>query len=124
MGASEVVARVTRQVQMNTRMDESLKEAGDAVLRQLGYTPSTAVRGLWRFAVEHQNDPTAIRAVLSGERGDGLADRLGAIAEQRKRYARCAAELGIASEAREELPAWGDLRGEWYESRLAEMGEA
>lgn len=45
MGASEVVARVTRQVQMNTRMDESLKEAGDAVLRQLGYTPSTAVRG-------------------------------------------------------------------------------
>lgn len=124
MGASEVAARATRQVQMNTRIDESLKEVGDAVLRQLGYTPSMAVRGLWRFAVEHQNDPTAIRAVLSGEHGDGLADRLGAIAEQRKRYAQCAAELGIASEAGEELTAWDDLRDEWYESRLAEMGEA
>lgn len=124
MGASEVTARATRQVQMNTRMDESLKEAGDAVLRQLGYTPSTAVRGLWRFAVEHQNDPTAIHAVLSGEHDDGVAERLGAIAEQRKRYAQCAAELGIASEAGEGLPAWDDLRDDWYESRLAKMGEA
>lgn len=124
MASSEVAARVARQVQMNTRIDGSLKEAGDAVLRQLGYTPSTAVRGLWRFAVEHQNDPATIRAVLGGERGDGAAERLGAIAEQRERYAQCVAELGIASEAHEGLPTWDDMREEWYESRLAEMGEA
>ena len=31
-----------RQIQMNTRIDARLKEAGDAVLTRLGYTPSAA----------------------------------------------------------------------------------
>ena len=42
-----------RQTQMNMRIDAELKAAGDAALAHLSYTPSAAVRGLWRFVVDH-----------------------------------------------------------------------
>lgn len=34
----------SRPVQMNVRMDRQLKDAGDAVLAQIGITPSQAVQ--------------------------------------------------------------------------------
>lgn len=123
MGAEVTVARTTRQVQMNTRIDENLKEVGDAVLRRLGYTPSAAVRGLWRFAVERQDDPAAVRAVLGGEKDDGIGERVRVLAAQRERYAQCVAELGIA-DAHEDLLPWDVLRDDWYEERLARAGGA
>ena len=35
--------------QMNTRIDRTLKSQGDEVLARFGYTPSQAIRGLYRF---------------------------------------------------------------------------
>ena len=52
-------------VQMNTRMDAGLKKQGDAVLAEMGYTPSQAVRALWRFAVNNKDRPQQIHQVLA-----------------------------------------------------------
>ena len=59
-------------VQMNTRLDAALKCEGDAVLAELGFTPSQAVRGLWRYIIRYRSDPRRIDQVLSG--GENAAE--------------------------------------------------
>ena len=44
-------------VQMNTRLERSIKTGGDAVLSQCGYSPSQAVRALWTYLCDHQDVP-------------------------------------------------------------------
>ena len=46
-----------KTVQMNVRIDEDLKEAGDIAFARIGLTPSQAVRLLWDYAARHANDP-------------------------------------------------------------------
>lgn len=113
----------SRQTQMNTRIDAGLKEAGDSVLAGLGYTPSVAVRGLWRFVVEHQDDVASIRAVLdSGQGGASEADRRLALLEStRGRYAGTLAALGLGFDVpAADGVAWDELRDAWYDERLGE----
>lgn len=111
-----------RQVQMNTRIDAGLKAAGDSVLDGLGYTPSAAVRGLWRFIAEHADDAAAIRGVIEPEAAEALDDgasrRLAASASRRELYAQAISSLGIPSQPASELPGWDSLRDAWYEERL------
>ena len=54
----------TETVQFNTRMERSLKQDGDAALKSAGYTPSEAVRALWRKAVKRAENPRAIVDLL------------------------------------------------------------
>lgn len=44
-------------VQMNTRLERSIKTGGDVVLSQCGYSPSQAVRALWTYLCDHQDVP-------------------------------------------------------------------
>lgn len=115
-------APLARQTQMNTRIDVGLKEAGDAVLAQLGYTPSAAVRGLWRFVVAHQDDVAAIREVIEPDAASALSDeavrKAAAISGLRSLYEQTACELGIPDKAEADLPSWDDLREGWYDERL------
>lgn len=60
-------------IQMNTRIDRTLKERGDAALARAGFTPSQAVRALWKFAAEHE--PKEIEVLLRGEEEPGEAER-------------------------------------------------
>lgn len=121
MTASTTVSEA-RQTQMNTRIDARLKEAGDAVLARLGYTPSAAVRGLWRFVVDHQDDASAVHAVIAPDAASALSDaatqRVAATADLRALYAKTAVELGIPNKAPADLPSWDDLRDSWYDERL------
>lgn len=71
-----------RQSQVNARIDADLKEAGDAALAEVGYTPTQAVRALWTLAQRHRDDPAKIRAVLDGTDDGVSADKL---AEQKRR---------------------------------------
>lgn len=57
----EATAEMT---QINVRVDSSLKRQGDAALQQAGYTPSQAIRSLWRKAASHANHPEAIVDLL------------------------------------------------------------
>ena len=44
-------------IQMNTRMDASLKQQGDSVFARYGYSPSLAVRSLWDYVASWQTVP-------------------------------------------------------------------
>lgn len=50
--------------QMNTRIPADLKKCGDAVLAKIGYSPSAAVRALWRLAAMHESDPQVVQQLL------------------------------------------------------------
>lgn len=115
-------APTARQTQMNTRIDAELKAAGDAALAHLGYTSSAAVRGLWRFVVDHQDDVAAVREVIEPDAVSALSDeasrKVAAIVGLRSLYEQTACELGIPSKAEADLPSWDDLREDWYDERL------
>ena len=115
-------APLARQTQMNTRIDAALKEAGDAVLARLGYSPSAAVRGLWQFVVDHQDDATSVREVIepgaAGALSDEAARKASAITSLRSLYAHTAQELGISGNDGADIPSWDDLREDWYDERL------
>lgn len=49
---------------MNTRIERDLKREGDRVLKAAGYSPSEAVRGLYRFVCVHAKEPEALKPVL------------------------------------------------------------
>ena len=115
-------ASQARQTQMNTRIDASLKEAGDAVLARLGYSPSAAVRGLWQFVVDHQDDAASVRKVIAPDAATALSDeadrKTSAITSLRSLYTQTARELGISESDNADLPSWDDLREDWYDERL------
>lgn len=115
-------APLARQTQMNTRIDASLKEAGDAVLTRLGYSPSAAVRGLWQFVVDHQDDAASVHKVIAPDAvavlSDEAARKASAINSLRSLYAQTAQELGIPGNSGVDLPSWDDLREDWYHERL------
>lgn len=116
------VALRTRQVQMNTRIDARLKKAGDAVLQRLGYSPSAAVRGLWQFVIDNQDDEAVVRAVIDTDaasaRSDGRKRKAAATAALRALYQKTASDAGISDVAATDLPSWDDLRDSWYHERL------
>ena len=115
-------ALAARQTQMNTRIDAGLKAAGDAVLARLGYTPSAAVRGLWQFVVDHQDDAASVREVIEpaavSSLSDGASQKASACASLRLLYEQTARELGISKRGGADLPSWDDLRDAWYDERL------
>ena len=115
-----------RQTQMNTRIDSDLKEAGDAVLARLGYTPSAAIRGFWQYAVDHQDDAASIRSIVDPDAASTLSDeaarKMSATAGLRSLYARTAEVLGIADTRTEEISSWDELRDAWYDERLDRVG--
>lgn len=117
-----IAAPLARQTQMNTRIDATLKEAGDAVLARLGYSPSAAVRGLWQFVVDHQDDAASVRKVIEPGAASALSDesarKASAIAGLRSLYAQTARELGIPGNGGADIPSWDDLREDWYDERL------
>lgn len=59
--------------QMNIRMDSALKASGNAVIAELGYTPSQVVRALWEFATVQGTLPPALTHLLRGDQTVGAA---------------------------------------------------
>lgn len=55
--------------QMNVRIDQALKNAGDAAFKAAGYTPTQIVRDVWRFAEARRHDVEGIRALVDALRG-------------------------------------------------------
>ncbi len=117
---------------MNTRIEEGLKKAGDDVLARLGYSPSVAVRGLWRYVVDNQDDAGAIAKVIEPSAAEGLSDaasrKVEATRSIRELFARTTADLGIGDASPSgvptsgEVPSWDDLRDDWYMERLGREG--
>lgn len=51
-------------VQLNVRMDASLKASGDAVASRCGWTPTQLVRALWEYLAIHDAPPASLRQSL------------------------------------------------------------
>ena len=122
--------RVHRETtQMNTRINVALKERGDRALARAGYTPSQAVRSLYAFAVEHEDDPQAIAAMLSKEpAADGNAQndererKLAALDRATHLVKDAFKALGIpASEGTDDRP-YKEFRGDLMGDHLQEKG--
>lgn len=109
-------------VQMNTRLERSVKTGGDAVLSQCGYNPSQAVRALWKYLCEHQNVPPFMR-----EASDEMD------AERQRKLALVRDGAGLAIKAAQQCgytgptdiyldeKTWHELRDEMYDDMIAEM---
>lgn len=110
---------------MNTRIDASLKKTGDAVLARLGYSPSAAVRGLWQYIVDNQDDANTIVRVIGPSAAAGISEaashKVEATRSIRELFARTAAELGMEdAPPGGAVPSWDELRDDWYARRLEE----
>ena len=80
-------------IQFNTRIERSLKLAGDDVLKRAGYSPSQAVRALWRKAAGCGENPSAIvNARIESP------SQLEALRRGREEAARAFADMGFGSE--------------------------
>lgn len=64
LSSAAVLERRTTEAQVNVRMSAELKKAGDAVLAKAGITPSQAVRALWTYAADHEDDPRKVASML------------------------------------------------------------
>lgn len=75
-------APMATTVQMNVRIDEKLKQAGDEALASIGMSPTQAVRLLWQCAAGHGEGLERVKALAQasgldsseGERVNGLAE--------------------------------------------------
>ena len=64
-----------QSVQMNVRMERSLKEEGDAALAEVGLTPSAAVRALWqKLARRGEELDAAVRFLSEPGAAAGVAE--------------------------------------------------
>ena len=55
---------MNKDVQMNVRINSSLKNRGDMVWSKVGYSPSAVVRALWQFAADNENNPSYVARIL------------------------------------------------------------
>lgn len=53
-----------RAAQMNIRMDADLKQAGNAIIAELGHTPSQVVRAVWTYLVVQHQLPSSIAKLV------------------------------------------------------------
>lgn len=117
-------------VQVNTRIDRSLKERGDAALKRAGYSPSQAVRTLWEFAAKHQHNPKAIQEALdfperkTSRTEQESASRASAIQENLSVCTRAYAAMGIEPSAFTSEASYAELREYAALERLKEQGRA
>lgn len=116
--------------QMNVRIEEDTKVAGDAVFEKLGYTPTQVVRIVWQYAGLHAGNSDVLGKLLDdasraiepaeSEERQRLADGL---AQGPQIYKHYLSSLGVQS-----LPPSGlseeELLEEAYLERMRERGLA
>ena len=102
-------------VQLNTRIDPTLKERGDAVFERAGLTSSQVVRAVWEYAARTQTVPECVLERKDEER----EARLKAIEEGAGMLRRMAEEMGI--HLSDEPIDYKALRDEMYDDMLDEM---
>lgn len=71
--------------QLNVRIDQSLKAAGDKTLKELGWSSAKAVRLFWEYLASHVDKPGVVEDVF--ENGAGAAGKDARQAERSRRLA-------------------------------------
>lgn len=114
----------TTMVQLNTRIEKSLKQGGDSVFSRFGLSPSDVVRSVWRYAAEHQEPP---KFMLEDKPNAGEPGRRRMLAREGRGLAVSLVERSgvridrsLLSDDRE----WSQQRDEMYADLDLEMEEA
>ena len=95
------MAATSTMVQMNTRIDRTLKQEGDRVFKAMGFSPSEAVRGFYRFACSHAMDRATLDPVLSQtEEADELP-----FSELKSLWTRFVSDAGLSQHAQRTAPS-------------------
>lgn len=110
-------------VQMNVRIDDQIKRAGDEVFGAIGLTPSQVVRSVWEFAAAHHEAPEIVRSAIgqTDTASDGVAEQ---ILEASRICERFRERFGIPAPDRLEEIDYRDLRENAMRERMEERGLA
>ena len=106
--------------QLNVRIDEDLKAAGDAVLERYGVSAVSVIRDAWRYMADNQRIPQYDGRSPKASSLDG-ANACDWIDDQAGMALRLAREAGLRAEL--EAMTFEQLRESAYEEMLAEMEE-
>lgn len=109
----------TAQAQMNVRISEDRKAAGDAVLAKLGLNPSYAVRSLWDYLATHKALPDFM-AETAGEGGQQRPSGESLAAEGAGMAIRLAKAAGMRCDALQSM-SYEELRDAALEERILEL---
>ena len=112
--------------QINARIDSALKDAGDRSLATIGYTPTNAIRTLWKYASDNAHDLRKLHALfdeLEGKRSredplDAAQLRMERVKEGPLIFERALHELGV-----EKVAASGFTEEELLEQAYREKWE-
>ena len=107
--------------QLNVRIDEDLKSAGDAVLERNGVAAVEVIRNVWRYMAEHQQIPQLEKRHADAGAHFQKAEEAKRIEGQMGMALRLAREAGLRAEMEE--MTYEQLRESAYEEMLAEMEE-
>nr|AHF23954.1 hypothetical protein [uncultured bacterium Contig19] len=106
--------------QLNVRIDEDLKAAGDAVLERYNVPAVQLIRDVWRYMADHQRIPHLGEKPSDAEQVDDSIFR-NQIESQAGMALRLAREAGLRAEL--ENMTYDQLRESAYEEMLQEMAE-
>ena len=106
--------------QLNVRIDEDLKAAGDAVLERFGVPAVQIIRDVWRFMADNQRIPELVRrsSDMAAQVDDSVRSRIEGQAGMAYRLAR---EAGLRAEL--EAMSYEQLWESAYDEMLEEMDE-
>ncbi|MEG1494012.1 MAG: type II toxin-antitoxin system RelB/DinJ family antitoxin [Gordonibacter sp.] len=107
-------------VQMNTRLPEDLKIAGDEVLALYGLTPSDAVRELWGYLEKQHDLPAFMRKATNTEK-EAERQRKLAIAEEGPHLVENIFEAHGITLPPPRPVVWQDLKEETYGDKPREQ---
>lgn len=118
------MAATSTMVQMNTRIDRTLKQEGDRVFKEEGFTPSEAIRAFWDYAARTGGKSEALRTVLkeAPAEEDGITPQLEALRQGRAEICEAMSKLGLGENPVlfEDGLDYGELRDSYLEERLTE----
>ena len=105
------MAATSTMVQMNTRIDRTLKQEGDRVFKEEGFTPSEAIRAFWDYAARTGGKSEALQTVLkeAPAEEDGITPQLEALRQGRAEICEAMSKLGLGenpSSVRRRLGLW------------------
>ncbi len=111
-------------VQLNTRIDATLKQSGDAVFARYGINPSEAVRALWFYAAQNQALPSFMQEKRQqkdhGDNSLALAQESCGLA---LKLAGKNADFNMTGLAKAGSVDWSRERDAMYEDMLDELEE-
>ncbi|MEG0323779.1 MAG: type II toxin-antitoxin system RelB/DinJ family antitoxin [Raoultibacter sp.] len=107
-------------VQMNTRIEESLKRQGDEVFARFGYSPSQVIRAVWEYAAENKQIPDFMIEAEQAKRDAEIQRKRKLAREGAGMVAQFAHEHGIDLTFSRTLD-YKELRAQAYDEKLAEI---